>query len=253
MKIKEWRWWDRIGTRYGNIGLEWPFSPDAKSRVYLNRVFLHWCQKPVYFFVPNSPRRLYDTSRISSLSKQIFKKLKEELSPFELMIKSGQSNEIPKHIKKKIKQIVTKVTTEILNKEVEVTNKLVSLTPGLTIAVSRELVGNNDEVKFPLNKAKLIGTIIVPDPDTRVVLANSDVTDYEEAISFDILSPATNKEGEVLSSTDEDGNINILVNVPIDKPLIVKWTVAGSEPCYSHKITVYYPDGKEESYVVWSK
>jgi hypothetical protein len=130
-------------------------------------------------------------------------------------------------------------------------NKQILLIPGLTITVSKELI-EDDEIKFPLHEAKLIGTIIVPDPTTRVVLASSNITDYEEVTNFAILTPKISKD-EVLSFVDEDGDINILANVPVDEPLVVKWTVAGSEPCYSHKITVYYPDGKEESYVVWSK
>jgi len=121
-------------------------------------------------------------------------------------------------------------------------NKLISPIPGLTITVSKELV-ENDEVKFPLREAKLIGTVIVPDPTTRVVLASSNVTDYEEATDFAILAPKISKD-EVLSFVDEDDDMNILANVPIDEPLVVKWTIAG----LGHKITIYYPDGKEESY-----
>jgi hypothetical protein len=114
--------------------------------------------------------------------------------------------------------------------------------PGSTITVSKELV-ENDEVKFPLHGAKLIGTVIVPDPATRVVLASSNITDYEEVTDFTILTPKISKD-EIFSFVDEDGDMNILVNVPVDELLIVKWTIAG----LGHKITVCYPDGKEESY-----
>jgi hypothetical protein len=123
-------------------------------------------------------------------------------------------------------------------------NKQILLIPGLTITVSKELI-ENGKVKFPLHEAKLIGTVIVPDPTTRVVLASSNVTDYEEVTDFAVLTPKISKD-EVLSFVDKDGDMNILANVPVDELLVVKWTIVGSSS--GHKITIYYPDGKEESY-----
>jgi len=90
---------NRIAVKQGNIELEWDHYCGTRSYGYLNRVFLYWCQKPAYFFVSNSSSYDCDTDRILPLSKRIFEKLEEELSPFELMIKSGQNKEIPKHIK----------------------------------------------------------------------------------------------------------------------------------------------------------
>ena len=107
---------DRIVVKQGDVELEWEHSFGIKSYAYLNRVFLYWCQSPVYFFI--SKDFDCDIDETLPLSKQIFEKLEEELSPFRLMIKSGQNNEIPKHIRKKIKQVIAKVTNEILNKEV---------------------------------------------------------------------------------------------------------------------------------------
>ena len=106
-RLEKWQWWDRIGYRQGDIELEWTYPPDTKSCVHLNRIFLNWCQNPVYFFIPGRSG-LCSVNGTLPLSERILKKLGEELSPFKLMIKSGQNKEIPKHIKKKIKQIVTK-------------------------------------------------------------------------------------------------------------------------------------------------
>jgi hypothetical protein len=98
---------DRIVVKQGDIELEWEHSLGIRSYAYLNRIFLYWGRKPTYFFIPDDSG--YDIDRVLPLSKQIFEKLEEELSPFRLMIKSGQNNEIPKHIKKKIKQVITKI------------------------------------------------------------------------------------------------------------------------------------------------
>jgi len=97
-RLEQWKWWDRIGYRQGDIELEWTYPPGTESCVHLNRIFLNWCQKPVHFFIPDKSG-LCSVNRTTPLSKQILKRLREELSPFELMIKSGQNKEIPKHIK----------------------------------------------------------------------------------------------------------------------------------------------------------
>jgi hypothetical protein len=99
---------DRIVVKQGDIELEWEHSFGIESRAYLNRVFLYWCKKSTYFFISKDFDCGIDETL--PLSKQIFEKLGEELGPFKLMIKSGQNNEIPKHIKKKIKQVITKIT-----------------------------------------------------------------------------------------------------------------------------------------------
>ena len=108
---------DKIVVKQGDIELEWVPSLNSKSYTGLNRVFLYWYKGSTYFFILKESH--YDIDEMLPLSKQIFEKLEEELGPFKLMIKSSQNNEIPKHIRKKIKQIITKVTNEILDKEVK--------------------------------------------------------------------------------------------------------------------------------------
>ena len=104
---------ERMRVSQDNIELEWDCSYSISGNMFLNRVFIRYENKTICFYI--SGRFIYDINQVLPLSKQIFEKA-QELNVFKLMIVCNQNPKLPENIRKKIKQVINKITNQVLNK-----------------------------------------------------------------------------------------------------------------------------------------
>jgi hypothetical protein len=113
---------------------------------------------------------------------------------------------------------------------------------------------DHDEVKFPLYGAKFENGTIKPCPGMKIIVVGCSAGDGGTSW-FEVVTPKISKEN-ILVFYDRNPlrdfctSMFALINVPVDETVVIKWVRSGYGVKYGKGVTIYYPDGREESYIL---
>jgi len=121
------------------------------------------------------------------------------------------------------------------------------------LVVDKQFV-EHDEVRFPLYGAKFEDDAIKPCPGMKIIVVGCSAGDGGSSW-FEIVTPKISGKNMLVIHDrnplrDFCSSMFALVNVPVDETIVIKWVRSGYGVEHEKGVAIYYPDGREEMYVL---